>query len=242
MKLLCILVGIFTALTSFAQKTISTGGSTGNTTSGGGGSVRSVNGGSTTGVRRISPAVTAGGTITGVGGTTIGAVPIVENATDLFGRINGVGGTTGNAINAVPIVENTTDLFGRINGTTVRSVVPGNDLLGNPNPTPNPLGGLTGSSAVRSVVAQQSAQGIGAPGFTTVTITLQGTVQNEVDRQSILNRFQGLSGFVVVDQLQIAGQTTVNAVVNEAAGTGTATETSTDNGLSTGTATGLTKP
>jgi hypothetical protein len=48
-----------------------------------------------------------------------------------------------------------------------------------------------------------------------VTITLQGTVQSEADRQAILNRFSGISGFQVVDQLQVAGQ---GSTLNEAAG------------------------
>jgi hypothetical protein len=70
-----------------------------------------------------------------------------------------------------------------------------------------------------------------------VTVTLSGTVQSEADRQAILQRFNGLPGFVVNDQIQV--NNAAGTTVNEAAG---ATTTPPTIGVTTTTTTSGTTP
>lgn len=131
--------------------------------------------------------------------TSLTAVP---TQTETSGSLVGTNATGSD----LPLLQNNTNLFGRIVGTTTNLPATGSGLNS----------GQASALGTPGTVAQQTAQGVGAPGFTQVSITLQGTVQSEGDRQAILNRFVGLPGFTVIDQLQIAGQN--GQTVNEAAG------------------------
>jgi len=174
---------------------------------------------------------TTGTTITGVDVNTTGTdVPLLQNQTDIFGQI--VGTTVNIPVNATgtptaaalangvntgtPILQNQTDMFGRLVGTTVTPQVGTPTTAGATIANGNTTTGV--ASSARGVGTSVST--VGPPGFTQVVITLQGTVQSELDRQTILNRFQGVPGFVVVDQLNLATDQN-GAVINNAAGANT---------------------
>ncbi len=159
----------------------------------------------TTGTGATVTETPTAGVVTGTD-TPLTAVP-----TQTAGSI--VAGTNGTSSGQL---QNTTNLFGRITGVTSNTVP---TTLGF---RPTGGGGATisgGGGASVGTVAQQTAAGVTRPGFTQIVITLQGTVQSETDRQAILNRFQNIPGFVVVDQMELAGAT--GAPVNEAAGAST---------------------
>lgn len=148
-----------------------------------------------------SPATGTAAPITGSTATDT-SLTAVPTQTETSGSLVGTNATGAN----LPLLQNNTNLFGRIVGTTTNLSATGTGLGS----------GQAAGLGTPGTVAQQTAQGVGAPGFTQVSITLQGTVQSEGDRQAILNRFVGLPGFTVIDQLQIAGQN--GQTLNEAAG------------------------
>ena len=166
-----------------------------------GGTAAQTTTGTGTGVSTAPTAGTTTGTGTGVLVTPSTAVPS-QTADQL---LSGTNATVGNT----PILQNTTNLFGQVVGVTTNTGAIGT----------NAAGGGAALAVGGGTVAQQAAAGVTAPGFTQIMITLQGTVQSETDRQAILNRFQNIPGFTVVDQLQIANPGALpGATVNEAAG------------------------
>ncbi len=185
----------------------------------------------------------------GGGATTRSASGAGTTATD----INATGTTTTGTTAASPAAgttatgtdpatanipqENRVNVFGELVG-------PATSIVPNTGPAAVQPGGaatgITGAGAATGGPGGiQSAQSVTtAPGFTQVTITLQGTVQSQLDRQTILNRFIGLPGFNVVDQLQVAGQ---GQTINEAAGAGTGTIQGSGTGTIQSTGTGSTQ-
>jgi len=180
--------------------------------------------------------MTTGSTVSGVdvnatGVNATGATtPVLQNNTDIFGRLVGttvnvpstfpVESTPANAVlvdtsaalitSEAPVLRNQTDIFGRLVGTTV---VPGATVV---SQTAIGAGTPVVSVADGSTIVNQANSG-----STPVVLTVQGTVQSEADRQVILNRFQGVSGVTVVDQLRLTTPTPTvqsGATINEAAG------------------------
>ena len=229
---------ILTQQRSPATTTTPTGTGVGTATSGTGTVGSSTVGTSTTTGTGTAVGNSANQTFPGTGVTPTTAGPTPGSGTG--GIVSGAAGASTTGANQVDVgsqlpLQNTTNIFGQVVG------VQSNQAIDNSTNTPSPsaaayinraggqfgannaaAGTTTASSLnagsgglVGTTVAQQSALGINAPGFTQITVTLQGTVQSEADRQAILNRFQGIQGFQVLDQLQVAGQ---GNTLNEAAG------------------------
>jgi hypothetical protein len=235
MKLLCCFGGLFIVLTGLAQQGTPKGGILTQTRSEPRSTARSVGTtGNTTGA-------TINGTTTGTTTSTTGTSSIGGGSTSTTGGTGTIGGTGTSATTATPgtttdtalsgprpsegnpgdvQLQNTTNMFGRIVGiTNVQTQAAGGANL---NPTQGQGTLTTGGGGGGATGGGTGVNGgTVVPGFTQVTITLEGNVASEVDRQVILNRFQGLPGFVVIDQLNVAGQNQNGTTLNEAAGADT---------------------